>query len=100
MSDNEAASILKLITEASGLALNFKILASDIPNAAAAIIHNQRYILYNQTFIYNINQRVNYWASISILAHEVGHHLNSHSLVPGGSRPSLELEADKFLVLF
>lgn len=96
MSDSKAASALKLITEASGLALNFKILASDIPNAAAAIINNQRYILYNQTFIYNINQRVNYWASISILAHEVGHHLNGHSLLPGGSRPSLELEADKF----
>jgi hypothetical protein len=96
MSDNEAASALKLITEASGLELNFKILASNIPNAAAAIINNQRYILYNQTFIYNINQRVNYWASISILAHEVGHHLNGHSLIPGGNRPNLELEADKF----
>jgi hypothetical protein len=96
MSDNEAAAALKLITEASGLASNFKILASDIPNAAAAIINNQRYILYNQTFINNLNQRVNYWASISILAHEVGHHLNGHSLLPGGSRPGLELEADKF----
>ncbi len=46
--------------------------------------------------MYNISQRINYWASLSILAHEVGHHLNGHSLIPGGSRPSLELQADKF----
>ena len=46
--------------------------------------------------MYNIEKRINYWASVSILAHEIGHHLNGHSLMPGGSRPSLELEADKF----
>ncbi len=95
-SDNEAATALKLITDASGLSQNFTLLAADIPNAAAVIIYNKRYILYNQTFMYNISNRINYWGSISILAHEVGHHLNGHSLIPGGSRPSLELEADKF----
>jgi len=95
-SDIDAMSALKLITDASGLASNFKIVASEVPNAAASIIKNQRYILYNQTFMNNIMKRVNYWASISILAHEVGHHLNGHSLMPGGSRPTLELEADKF----
>jgi hypothetical protein len=95
-SDNEALSALKLIADASGLSTNFKLVAADVPNAAAVIFNNNRYILYNQTFMYNISQRINYWASISILAHEVGHHLNGHSLIPSGSRPSLELEADKF----
>lgn len=95
-SDNEAQSALKMITDASGLSTNFRLVAANVPNAAAVIFNNQRYILYNQTFMYNIGQRINYWASISILAHEVGHHLNGHSLTPGGSRPSLELEADKF----
>lgn len=95
-SDNEALSALRMITDASGLATNFKLLAANVPNAAAVIFNNERYILYNQTFMYNISQRINYWASISILAHEVGHHLNGHSLTPGGSRPNLELEADKF----
>lgn len=94
--DNEALTALNIITEASGLSQNFTLLAADIPNAAAVIMYNKRYILYNQTFMYNISQRINYWASISILAHEVGHHLNGHSLIPGGNRPSLELEADKF----
>jgi len=36
------------------------------------------------------------WSSISILAHEIGHHLNGHTLGVGGSRPDLELQADKF----
>jgi hypothetical protein len=95
-SDNEALSALKMIADASGLSTNFKLVAADVPNAAAVIFNNNRYILYNQTFMYNISQRINYWASISILAHEVGHHLNGHSLTSGGSRPGLELEADKF----
>ncbi len=95
-SDREAETALKMITDASGLSPNFALLAADIPNAAAVVMYNERYILYNQTFMYNIRQRINYWASISILAHEVGHHLNGHSLQPGGSRPDLELQADKF----
>lgn len=95
-SDSEAISALEKITNASGLATNFKIMAANVPNAAAIVFNNQRYILYNQSFMYNLDKRTNYWASLSILAHEVGHHLNGHSLVPGGSRPEIELEADKF----
>jgi hypothetical protein len=101
-SDGEAQSILSMILSASGLSSNFKLVAGDVPNAAAVILLNpstkepERYIIYNQTFMYNIEKRINYWASVSILAHEIGHHLNGHSLMPGGSRPSLELEADKF----
>jgi peroxiredoxin len=94
--DVDALAALKLITEASGLASNFKMMAANIPNAAAVVFNGERYILYNQTFMYNISQRINYWASISILAHELGHHLNGHSLKSGGSRPSIEIEADKF----
>jgi tetratricopeptide (TPR) repeat protein len=101
-SDNESKAALKLISDASGLSPNFTLVAGNVPNACATMIFNEntkeleRYIIYNQTFMYNITQKINYWASISILAHEVGHHLNGHSLIPGGSRPSLELEADKF----
>jgi hypothetical protein len=94
--DNDALSALKLITEASGLSPNFKLMAANVPNAAAVVQNGERYILYNQTFMYNISKKINYWASISILAHELGHHLNGHSLKSGGSRPSIEIEADKF----
>lgn len=95
-SDNEASEAVKLITDASGLTSKFIILACNVPNASATIINNQRYILYNQSFMYNISNRINYWASLSILAHEIGHHLEGHSLMPGGSRPKIELEADRF----
>jgi Zn-dependent protease with chaperone function len=33
---------------------------------------------------------------MALLAHEVGHHLNGHTLRRGGSKPALELEADEF----
>ena len=95
-SDDEASEAVKLITDASGLSSKFIILACNVPNASATIINNQRYILYNQSFMYNISKRINYWASLSILAHEIGHHLEGHSLMPGGSRPNIELEADRF----
>ncbi|MBK8068385.1 MAG: hypothetical protein IPK27_12370 [Rhodanobacteraceae bacterium] len=38
----------------------------------------------------------NDWAPISIMAHEIGHHLSGHTIMPGGSQPPTELEADKF----
>ncbi len=33
---------------------------------------------------------------MTLLAHEVGHHLNGHTIHRGGSTPVLELEADEF----
>lgn len=101
-SDNEAQTALTRITNASGLSANFKLMAGNVPNACAVIRYDsvsgafERYIIYNQTFIQTINSSTNDWALLSILAHEVGHHLSGHSLLPGGSRPALELEADKF----
>ncbi len=53
-------------------------------------------MLYNPSFISSIDKTTGTdWASISILAHEIGHHLNGHTL-EGGSRPDNELEADEF----
>jgi Zn-dependent protease with chaperone function len=33
---------------------------------------------------------------MALIAHEMGHHLNGHTLHRGGSEPALELEADEF----
>jgi len=101
-SDNDAQTALALITNASGLPTNFKLMAANVPNACATLIWNQskagydRYILYNQNFIRSVSQTSSDWSALSILAHEVGHHLSGHSLLAGGSKPELELEADKF----
>lgn len=36
------------------------------------------------------------WAGNSVVAHEVGHHLQGHAITAQGSRPAIELEADEF----
>ena len=36
------------------------------------------------------------WGGIAVMAHEIGHHLEAHTISPGGSNPEEELEADEF----
>ena len=55
-------------------------LDSVINNAAATSYKGIRYILYDKEFMQLINSRTNDWASLAILAHEVGHHINGHAL--------------------
>jgi ribosomal protein L19 len=96
-SSNEANLVVRKIMESVGLKSRFELKAANVDNAAAVIYNNKRYILYSQNFISKIEgaTRTN-WAGISILAHEIGHHLNGHTLEQGGSRHSSELEADEF----
>lgn len=87
----------------TGLPQNFKVVEADVPNAAAVIMLDehkipQRVIAFNTDFM-NIVRRAthgNDWAPISVMAHEIGHHLSGHTITPGGSQPPTELEADKF----
>jgi hypothetical protein len=55
-------------------------------------------IAYNPQFMSEVRAATanNDWAPISIMAHEIGHHLSGHTIMPGGSQPPTELEADKF----
>jgi hypothetical protein len=94
---SEAEQIISSIISLIGLKPRFEIRAARIPNAAAVIHKNKRFVLYNPVFIEELNRSVgSKWASVSILAHEIGHHLNGHTLEEGGSRPDIELEADEF----
>ena len=96
-SADEAQDIIKSILAIVGLKPNFEVRASDVPNAAAVIYGNKRFILYNLGFTKKLTKAAgSSWAATSILAHEVGHHLNGHTLLAGGSRPDIELEADEF----
>lgn len=96
-SDQEALSALQRVMNHTGLEPNFVIRAANVPNAVAAIQGTQRFILYNQQFMLQVRDRTQTeWSAISILAHEIGHHLQGHTLLPGGSRPDIELEADKY----
>jgi len=96
-SSQEANNIIETILNQVGLHKNFQINAASVPNAAAVIQGSTRFILYSQHFINQVNSSTgSKWAAISILAHEIGHHLNGHTLENTGSRPPIELEADEF----
>lgn len=100
-SDNQAQSALTKIMNYTGLPANFKLMAADVDIACAVIQQKSsgdiRYIMYNQQFMMQVEDLTkNHWAETSILAHEIGHHLSGHTLLKGGSRPDIELEADRF----
>jgi hypothetical protein len=93
----DAEKIVTSIMNVMGLESNFKIKEAHVANVEARIRHHQRYILFNRDFVNQVNRVTqNKWASIFILAHEVGHHLEGHTLLDISSRPDIELEADQF----
>jgi hypothetical protein len=68
-----------------------------INNAYATVIRNQRYIVYDNNFLENLDAHAGTkWASISVLAHEMGHHYRNHVVDRQGSTPPKEIEADYF----
>jgi len=89
--------LLTQIMNVVGLQPNFELKQAKVLNIEASISHRKRYILYNPAYITWINTVTkNKWAAMALLAHEVGHHLNGHTIRRGGSNPALELEADEF----
>jgi hypothetical protein len=86
----------------TGLPANFVVVSGPVDNAAAVILLDQnriprRVIAFNPKFMAAAQQKVGSpWGPISVMAHEIAHHLSGHTIVPGGSRPEIELEADKF----
>ena len=87
----------------TGLPANFVVTAGPVANAAAVILLDaqkvpQRVIAFNPDFIDTTRRLTGggQWGPVSIMAHEIGHHLSGHTITAGGSRPGLELEADKF----
>jgi len=85
------------IVNTVGLKQNFSIHSANVGNASALVNGSSRYILYNPRFMEQVRNAAGVdWTSYAILAHEVGHHLNGHTIQPGGSNPSIELEADEF----
>lgn len=100
---DDCASAVTRIMAYTGLPANFVVVSGPVPNAAALILLDdkrvpRRVIAFNPEFIKAAEAQVggSPWGPISIMAHEIAHHLSGHTIVPGGSRPEIELEADKF----
>jgi len=101
--DEDAEIAVDEILDKIGLFRNFTIQeCPDINNAVAKNIdagsgRKERYILYDSNFFKRIDTKAgNDWAATSVLAHEIGHHLNGHALNNEGSNHKWELEADEF----
>jgi hypothetical protein len=91
--DKMIAQMMQLL----GLKSNFIVKAGAVQNAEASIRHGRRIIEYNPDFISQMNKkRISSWTYIFTLAHEIGHHLNGHTVFKGKKVLTAELEADEF----
>lgn len=106
--DADAEEALKIILSTIGASKRFVLQPCDNINNALAISYKGiRYILYDREFMSSITDG-NSWSNLFILAHEVGHHINGHTvdillytneiIQPETLRQKreLELEADEF----
>jgi hypothetical protein len=94
----EARSYINTMLDRINWQQNFQVLEQNgINNAYATISKGQRYIVYDNRFLERLDSYAGTkWASISVLAHEMGHHYYNHILNSTGSNPPMELEADFF----
>lgn len=89
----EAGTIAQEIIRIADKKTNFELREGGVPNALAVIHAGKRYVFYNPGFISKLTQATGtYWAAVSVLAHEIGHHLYNQN----GKGLSSELEADEF----
>jgi len=94
--ESEGKKMISDIMDAVNLRANFEVFPANIPNAAAVTYADKRYILYNARFLdAMIRKSGTRWAAVSILAHEVGHHVNGPN-TERKSQQQLELDADEF----
>lgn len=94
----EASAIVKTMLDSISWKQNFKLQEQNgINNAYATVIRNTRWIVYDNDFLENLDTyAATKWASISVMAHEMGHHYYNHVLSGKGSTIPTEIEADAF----
>lgn len=94
----EAKQIINNMKDSIHWTENFSVKEQNgIRNAYATIINKIRWIIYDNNFLEDIDAYASTkWASISVLAHEMGHHYYNHTISGSGSTPPKEIEADAF----
>lgn len=98
VSKKEAEWAVDQIVKRSGLKRNFHVMECPaIDNCFAATQNGVRLIVYDNAFMKKVNDQTKTdWGGMSILAHEIGHHLQGHTIDGESSDPAKELEADYF----
>ncbi|GAB3776212.1 hypothetical protein GCM10028818_21500 [Spirosoma horti] len=97
-SNGHAEKVVDRILRPIGLIRNFKVIeCSNTDNCFATVLKGQRFIVYDGAFMAQIEEETETdWSAISIMAHEIGHHLQGHTIDGRGGQPIKEIEADKF----
>lgn len=97
-SNGYAEKVVDRILRPIGLMRNFKVIeCSNTDNCFATVLKGQRFLVYDGAFMSKIVQETETdWSAISIMAHEIGHHLQGHTIDGRGGQPIKEIEADKF----
>jgi hypothetical protein len=95
--DASARELVRQILSAVDSTANFQLHASNVATVTAGISGDTRIVLYNQFLFGAENKGKMKWINLAILAHQIGHHVNKHSLVKDSDqRKAMELEADRF----
>jgi hypothetical protein len=97
-SNGHAERVVDRILKPIGLLRNFNVMeCANTRNCFATVVQGQRFIIYDGAFMQRIEEETDTdWSAISIMAHEIGHHLQGHTIDGKGARPQKEIEADKF----
>ena len=96
------AEMVNKITNVVGLKNRFRLVSLKKYNNCSAVCFNnnigqERFIQFDRDFLEAYQKKTNnQWFVVGVLAHELGHHFNGHSLDGIGSRPDKEIEADEF----
>jgi hypothetical protein len=114
--DNEAKNYLNQVCGAAGIRSNFiMVQCNSIGTCLAIEKDGDPYILYDNNFLNKLKSNISYgfsekkintksddgkdWTSMTILAHEIGHHENHHfskTIRSANSIRDLELQADEY----
>lgn len=85
------------VINVAGAEYDLYLRAADVLNLEASVSHRKKYISYNPSYINWINSITGTkWATLTLLAHEVGHHLKGHTTHKRTDRLAAELEADEY----
>ncbi len=98
ISEFQAKQAVYHIVQYSGLLPNFTVRENEeVTTAIAYIKDKKRYIEYNPAVMESLMDSTKTdWAMISILAHEIAHHLLGHTLAPKLLSPGDELACDRY----